>query len=88
MPVLLGGGGGIKSVQRGVKTLSFTGSGTASITAVDLTKSFVTSSTNIDVSATDRGLVTTRLSNSTTVTFYRRDGGDTGDIAWEVVEFE
>lgn len=82
------GGRGIKSVQRGVFTLNFSSTGTATITAVDLTKSFVTSSTNVSVNATDRGLVTTRLSNSTTVSFYRRDGGDIADIAWEVVEFE
>lgn len=79
---------GIKSVQRGVFTLNNISSDTETITEVDLTKSFVTSSTNINQNSVDRGLVTTRLSNSTTVSFFRRDGIDIADIAWEVVEFE
>ena len=81
-------GKGIKSVQRGV-TGTYSGyTMNVSISAVDMSKSFVTVSQRINTSATDRLHATVRLTSSTNIEIDRDDGPATTYWAWEVVEFE
>jgi hypothetical protein len=84
------GGGGVKSVQRGVITLTpaGVGTGTATITAVDINKSVVfwlgsRHATN------DFGNINSRveLTNSTTVTAAVSGAGSVTEVGWQVVEF-
>lgn len=83
-------GGGSKNIQRGVLTIpSGSASGTATITAVDMSKAHLTtqgsSGTNGSASNTDNFAV---LTNSTTVTATRSAGVSSGDVyvGFEVAE--
>ena len=87
------GGSVIQSIQRGVITTS-TGSGTATITAVDVDKTMLnflghTSSLSGSVTTATLGGTTGRivLTNTTTVTFTRGSSG-TGVVSYEVIEFK
>ena len=81
--------GVLKSVQRGTITLSAVASNTATITAVDITKSVLVdlrySTTELAVPNT----ITTRvtLTNATTVTASRAVGTGTSVIGYQVAEF-
>lgn len=83
--------GGVKSVQRGVISLTPSaglGTGTATITAVDTTKSVVMWLGQRHT-ANDYGNINSRveLTNSTTVTAYVSAAGALTEIGWQVVEF-
>lgn len=98
MPVLGGGGGGIKSIQRG----STVGTATVTITAVDTSKTFVSSSFYSTGSTTATGPIGwpayafgygygksgghVVLTNSTTLDVTATDSNTT--TSWEVVEYE
>lgn len=79
-------GGGIKSVQRGTTT----GSASVTISAVNLSKSFVTSSCNFSAGA--NGIVSlskAKLVDSTTLSISAQGNGvATVTTEWEVVEFK
>lgn len=84
--LLGGGGGGIKSVQRGFVGSSFYLE-EVTISAVDLSKTFV----NLSYSAaTDniRDVFTYGLLTSSTNLYLRRSNTGYGTLVWEVVEFE
>jgi hypothetical protein len=91
--LLGGGGGGIKSVQRGFASLSwgydyenrFTD---VSITAVNLSKSFLIFSNNAGDSSNAQTFVMGTLVSSTQITFSRYSSQNSLGISWEVVEFE
>lgn len=87
--LLGGGGGGIKSVQRGNRFLGYVETLIESISAVNVSKSFVTVSYAANQSnSLDQTLTTVRLTSSTELTLYRVDDGNWVWVAWEVVEFE
>lgn len=83
-------GGGVKSVQRGVITLtpSGVGTGTATITAVNLSKSMVFW-LGARHSGNDFGNINSRveLTNATTVTAAVSGPGSVTEVGWQVVEF-
>ena len=91
------GGGGVKSVQRGTITVNIAGSATtysntATITAVDTSKSVLTLLGAAYPASTNYGPATARveLTNSTTVTAYAgHNSGGVGNyiIGYQVVEF-
>ena len=84
--LLGGGGGGIKSVQRGFVGSSFYLE-EVTISAVDLSKTFV----NLMYSAGSsdiRGVDTYGILTSSTNLYLRRDNTGYGTLVWEVVEFE
>lgn len=75
-------GSGLKSVQRGEATITGA-SGTVTITAVVLAKSFLVFSSN-DVSYYNlKGYLT----NTTTITFTRGGADGSCSVAWEVMEY-
>ena len=81
---------GIKSIQRGEKTLAgATTTDTVTITDVgDVEKAFVLVSTSYDANAQiHEVLVDVFLTNSTTLTFTRGVGANTVINAWQVVRF-
>ena len=83
-----GGGGGVKSVQRGKVSIPTSANFvTVTITAVDTTKTmcnFLGVSCVADVNALTR----MSLTNSTTLTFTRSNSsGASGTISWEVMEY-
>ncbi len=81
-------GSDIKDVQRGTKTIANPDvSGTVTITAVVMAKSFLTVSW---LAATDNlHYYATRvvLTNATTLTFTKGASVETATISWEVVEY-
>lgn len=84
---LLGGGGGIKAVQRGTDSIgSYSTQTTVTITAVDLSKTFVTFSNEGD-NDVSRSFCRAYLSSSTTLVLERRNGTNSIQTSWEVVEF-
>lgn len=92
--VLGGGGGGIKSIQRGVTSISnsATNYATATITAVDLSKSTLSYGgchSNAQNTYIKDALASARLSSSTEV-FVQRGGytSNYATVAWEVIEYE
>ena len=89
LTTVLGGGGGIKSVQRGIATIGSTGTLNTTITAVDTSKSFVTHSqyTRISAADLDQALASAQLTSSTNIQFIKWDATNTTYVAWEVVEF-
>src|SRR5690349_20573973 len=81
-------GAGLKAVQSGSATIADGASSTtATITAVDTTKSFVVFSERVDSVNPIDAQVSGQLTNATTVTFARM--GTTGAVAveWYVAEF-
>lgn len=83
--------GGIKSIQRGVMTVTPSaglGTATATITAVNTSKSVVTL-LGTRFTANDYGNINCRieLTNSTTVTAQVNAAGAAMEIGWQVVEF-
>ena len=80
-------GKGIKSVQRGLTGTYSDYTINVSISAVDMSKSFLTVSQRTN-SAVDRVLATVRLTSSTNIEIDRDDGPASSYWAWEVVEFE
>jgi hypothetical protein len=86
--LLGGGGGGIKSVQRGVASMSFPGyNNVVTITAVNLSKSFVVISYAIANSALT-STPNARLNSSTELYIYNANYYSDTAVAWEVIEFE
>jgi len=83
-------GGGLKSVQRGVTTLSTIGTATnVTITSVNLSKSFICLSVKdgLDTSGVTR-LAGATLTSSTNLQFNPTYTGNAAAVAyWEVVEF-
>lgn len=78
---------GLKGVQRGLVTLS-AGTANVAITAVDLSKTFLTFNFLTDDASDNRAsTVKGYLSTTTNIAFSR--GASTGnvDIAWEVIEW-
>ncbi|MCP4967152.1 MAG: tandem-95 repeat protein, partial [bacterium] len=78
----------LDQIQKGTATIdggSF--STTATISAVDLTKSFLVFSVRENTSYADEGLVAGQLTDSTTVAFERNYATSTITIEWSVVEF-
>ena len=82
------GGRGIKSVQRGVAATYAGYTINVSISAVDMSKSFLTVTKRSDSAASDRMEATVRLTSSTNIEIDRDDAPATTYWAWEVVEFE
>ena len=85
---LYGGGGGVKSVQRGVVNLGNSTSATATVSAVNMSKSRlqflgVVASTS---SATAQA-VKVELTNATTITATRFSGSGACTVGWELIEF-
>jgi hypothetical protein len=88
LTTVLGGGGGIKSVQRGIVNMSNSQAVDTTITAVDTSKSFVTHSQHTRLTgALDQALASAQLTSSTNIQCYKYDGVNTTYVAWEVVEF-
>jgi hypothetical protein len=91
-----GGGGGIKSVQRGTVTTDFNNTSTnVTISAVDLSKSFLvfSSATGSDADNNYRSNLRGRLTTTTNINFYRYAVNTNSSlsycfIAWEVIEYE
>lgn len=83
--VLGGGGGGIKSVQRGYSyTDQNSYTTTVNITAVNMSKAFVVHSSNNNTYNFQ-----VSLSTSTTLVVFANDYTNSqGGVYWEVVEFE
>lgn len=91
------GGGGIKSIQRGNITVNIAGTGTtysntATITAVDTSKSVLSLLGHTFPASTNFGPAVARLelTNGTTVTaFAGHSGGAVGNyiVGWQVVEY-
>jgi hypothetical protein len=90
--VLGGGGGGIKSIQRGVSSISNSAAYTiATITAVDLSKSTLSYGgcySNAQATYIDDALASARLSSSTEVFVQRSGYSNNSTVAWEVIEYE
>lgn len=100
MPFIGGGGVAVKSIQRGTTTFDSTESVT--INAVDLAKSFISSSfiggatSAVGVhylgayGSADDSSVGTELSDETTLLFYKGGGANHGNKScyWEVIEYE
>lgn len=80
----------IKSIQTGVATLLATGNYTsASISAVDLSKSFLTCSFRQQSAYPDDTLLQPRFVNSTTIGFHISGSADYDmTIRWQCIEFE
>lgn len=79
--------GGIKSIQRGVITLT-SATATATISAVDTSKSFISFlgfTTNSD--SLSRGTVRLSLASATSVTAIKTSAPDNATVSYEVVEF-
>lgn len=83
---VLGRPAGIKSVQRGYTTITGL-TASATISAVTLSKTFVTASFS-GPNAIDMTSCAVRLTSSTNLSISRTDGTSSANIAWEVVEFE
>jgi hypothetical protein len=81
-------GGAIKSIQRGKITLTGVTSNTATITAVDTSKTELRmlGSTYNGVTLADV-LTMIELTNSTTITATRAASGSTAVVSWELTEF-
>lgn len=77
------GGGAIKSMQRGVITLSG-GAGTATVTSVDTAKS-VLHHLGLSSAASGSGNATLVLTDATTIT--AAFGATSGTVSWQLVEF-
>ena len=89
LTTFLGGGGGIKSVQRGTSGMSnLETSVTVNITAVNLSKSFLVFSNTTSDDDNLRSFVQGRLNATNSIFFNRRSSQNDLSIAWEVVEFE
>ena len=91
--LLGGGGGGIKSVQRGFAgfNMGYDYENRVTdvfITAVNLSKSFLIFSNNTGDSSNAQSFVLGNLVSSTQITFSRASSQNSLCIAWEVVEFE
>lgn len=87
-----GGGGGIKSIQRGVITLSAVGSNTATVTAVNTAKAQLRVLGAPGVHAFDTYLYVSPdayavLTNSTTITATRPMNFGTTYLSWELTEW-
>lgn len=81
-------GRAIKSIQRGVITLSG-GSGTATITSVNTAKSelrYLGMKTNVAADMT-LSLMQVVLTNSTTITATIHGGGGSPTVSWELTEY-
>lgn len=86
---LLGGGGGIKSVQRGTSGMGSSDNNvTVSITAVNLSKSFLVFSNTTNDDDNRRSFVQGRFLSSSELIFNRNSSLNSLGLAWEVVEFE
>ena len=84
------GGGGIKSVQRGMASVS-SDSRTVNISSVNRSKSFLTSSTRANeahINGMSMYATTVRFNSSTELSFQRSSAIGTAYVSWEVVEFE
>lgn len=83
----ISGGGGIKSVQRGVASFSSVDTVTVMISAVDTTKAFVNPLGDYASSSTQPGArFRYELTNATTLTITRGSAAGTASASWEVVE--
>ena len=83
-----GGGGGIKSVQRGTFDLGATSPVNITINAVDVNKSIVICNSNINSTQyVDNAVVTGTLIDSTTVSFEPYQSPLSALIEWQVIEF-
>ena len=83
---LLGGGGGIKNVQRGVVTAA-SNITNVTISAVDLSKSFVTFTMYSYVNGAYYYQTRVRLTSATNLEFQINSFSNSLFYAWEVVEF-
>ena len=87
--LLGGGGGGIKSVQRGITNMSSVSyTAIETITAVNLSKSFVTTSCAPTQTGDNTNIAQARLYSSTEVYIYNAEYQSGTLVAWEVIEFE
>ena len=79
----------IKSINRGtISMAASTSSATATITAVDMDKTFLTwLGTSIVHDGSSRRATILVLTNTTTVTVSRQDPTSTSETSWEAVEF-
>ena len=80
-------GSGIKSIQRGEKTLTgATDTDTVTITGVVTAKAFVISSTRCDNDFLSRSLMRVVLTNTTTLTFTRGSNTNSSIMSLAVIE--
>ena len=83
-----GGGGGAKSVQRGVITLNNLASATATITAVNPAKTKLQHLGSMASGATSGNqAVRLELTGASTVTASRLTGTGNCSVSWELIEF-
>lgn len=84
------GGGGIKSIQRGVISITGAASATATVTSVNTAKTelrFLGTSYGSGTMSPDQALAYLSLTNSTTITATRSGTSATAvNVAWELVE--
>lgn len=76
--------GGIKSIQRGVISVGTTGTGTATVTTVDTTKTELRFLGCGLTAVGDFPILV--LTNATTVTATRQTTGVTTQVSWELTE--
>lgn len=82
-----GGGANIKSVQRGVVTITGTVAN-ATIVAVDMSQSFVKVNVRGDNLDNGGGLVSAKMTSPTNIEFRCFDSGEQPIMDWEVIEYE
>jgi len=81
-------GGAIKGIQRGVIAISSGGTGTATITSVDTTKTELRFlGVTYDSTSLSESMARIALTNATTITATRGAGGNNSSISWELTEF-
>lgn len=78
-------GNAIKSIQRGVMT-TIGGSGSATVTAVNMSKTELRYTGGSDASGIGTGMPRLTLSNATTITAVGGGGGSPGSAGWELTE--
>ena len=87
MTISLGSkGGSIKSVQRGTITLNGVNTNTDTITAVNLSKSFLSVTQTNSANAVN-AIASVELTSTTVVTAVRNTTSNTTTVKYEVVEF-
>ena len=88
---LIGGGGGVKSVQRGTAVFDVnTATLTVTISSVNTAKalcSYLGTNQSLNLTAVETMNVHMELTNATTLTFTRKNASGAPSVSWEVTEF-
>ena len=80
------GGGGVKSVQRGLATISTTVGTNVTISAVDMSKTFVAVS-YYGTTNTSQTNASIQLTTPTNILLKNGGGGTVTEASWQVVEY-